>query len=94
LWTLFFLNSCLFPTLFSSLGNIIISEFTGHRIRKIIVKENRVVTVAGFAGKREQAGHADGPNTAALLDGPSGMRCWVGWLSGWLVGWLSGWLVG
>lgn len=57
-------------------GNIIVTEFTGHRVRKIIVKENRVVTIAGSTGKKEMAGHVDGPNEITLLNGPSGVCMW------------------
>jgi DNA-binding beta-propeller fold protein YncE len=49
-------------------GDIIVSDFNNSKIRKIIVKENKVVTLAGLDG-----GYADGDSKTAKFNNPVGI---------------------
>jgi len=49
-------------------GDIIVSDFNNSKIRKIFVKEKRVVTLAGIS-----QGYADGDSTVAKFDNPVGV---------------------
>ena len=53
-------------------GNLYVADFHNHRIRKIVISEEEVVTVSTFAGS-STAGAANGALTAAEFNYPSGV---------------------
>jgi sugar lactone lactonase YvrE len=52
------------------LGNLYVTDYGGHRIRKVVLATRAVTTVAGSS-----AGFADGVGTNAKFNGPSGIAC-------------------
>lgn len=51
-------------------GNLIIADQNNHVIRKILMREKKVITIAGVGGKE---GFKDGDPLSALFNGPNGV---------------------